>query len=92
MGTGVSVYLITTEKGENCWVILRQAEQEEFGQDGWNPEQCKKEAMDFVEQTIDSAPLRTLVKATPAGRIARTPLLDLEPLSTWHKGHCCLIG
>ncbi len=37
-------------------------------------------------------PIRTIITATPVGRILRTDISDREPTSRWHEGRVVLLG
>lgn len=39
-----------------------------------------------------SAPIPSIIEATPSDRIIRNDISDLAPIRTWHKGRICLIG
>ena len=87
------VYLFVNREGEMCWVLLRHGERGEFGK-SYEPEVCKQQALDFVREHIaeSETDIRALIELTPPERVARTPLLDLDSLKTWHCGKCVVIG
>ena len=87
------IYLFTNQSGEMCWVILRQGKRGQFG-NSYEPEHCKQQALEFAREHLgpSEADVLHLMELTPADRVSRVPLLDLDCLKTWYRGRCVVIG
>eukprot|EP01104_Vermistella_antarctica_P021365 TRINITY_DN9616_c0_g1_i1.p1 TRINITY_DN9616_c0_g1~~TRINITY_DN9616_c0_g1_i1.p1 ORF type:complete len:539 (+),score=96.62 TRINITY_DN9616_c0_g1_i1:121-1617(+) len=87
--------ILTDAEKENAWVVMKRkptAEQDEVRkeQQKLGKEErldlVKEEAIAYVNTDMSGyIPLVALIEATPAERIAKIPLLDHNPVDTWHS-------